>query len=219
MSSMSASFHSISVTTHQSELSNQLNKTMVAPDNRPPGRGREGSTKSFGGRGGRRSGGRGTPLPSSGRGRSNHGRGNTGNPPRTGSRSGAPSGGEPSKRRADRGNNKVRLAAEKLEAERKQKEADEAAAKKAIEEAEAKRLAEIERRKKLQSNYESKMKSYIATLDSYVGALKTKEKLRGQLDTSTADGAACAPLMEERQKFEQTKKSLKVRLLYVISSW
>jgi hypothetical protein len=75
-------------------------------------------------------------------------------------------------------------------------------------------LAEIERRKKLQSEYEAGIKGCISTLESYVAGLKTREELRGQLDTNIVAGASCSPLMEERQKFENTKKSLKVSYQY-----
>jgi hypothetical protein len=75
-------------------------------------------------------------------------------------------------------------------------------------------LAEIERRTKLQVEYEASIKSCISTLESFVAGLKSREKSRGQLDTNVVVGASCSPLMEERQRFEKAKKSLKVRIDY-----
>jgi hypothetical protein len=75
-------------------------------------------------------------------------------------------------------------------------------------------LAEIERRNKLQSDYETGIKSCIATLETYVAGLKAREELRGQLDTNIVDGVASSPLMEERQQFEMAKKSLKVSVMF-----
>ena len=173
------------------------------PD-RAPGRGRGGSSV---GRGGRGSGGQRPPPPPSGRGRGGRSSASGAPPGRSGDR--PKSGrGQSAKRRQGRGDNKAKAEAEKLEAERRQKEAEEAAAKKAAEEAEAKRLAEIERRNKLQSEYESCIKGGVSSLQTYVEGLKKREALRGQLDTNVIDG--CSPLMEERQKFEKTKKALKV---------
>eukprot|EP00804_Cyclotella_cryptica_P010576 CCRYP_021015-RD/>CCRYP_021015-RD protein AED:0.06 eAED:0.06 QI:166/1/1/1/0.87/0.88/9/1431/1142 len=172
-----------------------------------------------GGRGGR-SGGRRPPPPSSGRGRG----GNSGAPPPdrndnapnnrplSSSSSSRPKSGRgpPNRRRPGRGEDKAKQEAERLELERKQKEEEEAAAKKAAAAAaEAKRLAEIERRNKLQSQYDAGIKSCIATLESFVNGLKLRGDLRRQFDTAVLEGSGSSPLMAERLKFEQTKKSLK----------
>ena len=187
-----------------------------------PGRGRSSGSGGRGGsgtRGGRGGGGRRSgPAPSGrgGRGGRNNAGGTT---PRSGDR---PSSGRGSSKRrpSGRGDNKEHEV-KKLEEERMRKEQEEAAAKKAAEEEESKRLAEIERRKALQSDYESSIKNCVATLESYVSGLKLREELIGQLDTNVLDGASCSPLMNERQTFEKTKKTLKVRLIYtaVCSIW
>lgn len=179
-------------------------------DTRPPGRGGmrgRGPSRQSSGRG-RSSGGGSRNSSSSALPSGRGGEGSANKPPPSRPKSGR--GASSNKRRPGQGDNKAKLEAERLEAERKQKEAEELAAKKAAEEAEAKRLAEIKRRKKLQSEYDASIKNCIATLESFVSGLKVREDLRRQLDTVALDGSE-SPLVAERQKFEKAKKSLKVR--------
>ena len=76
-------------------------------------------------------------------------------------------------------------------------------------EAEKKRLAEIERRQKLQAEYESSILSAITSLESFTSAAKLHADLRRQLDPQPLVAGEISPLDQERKSFEKSKKSLK----------
>ena len=80
---------------------------------------------------------------------------------------------------------------------------------KAAAEAEQKRLAEIERRHRLQEEYESSILSAITSLESFSSAAKLHEDLRKQLDPQPLIAGEKSPLDQARISFEKSKKSLK----------
>ncbi|KAL7540563.1 LOW QUALITY PROTEIN: hypothetical protein ACHAXR_010217 [Thalassiosira sp. AJA248-18] len=199
------------------------------------GRGRSGNPSGGRGRGGRGGasgggGGRGG-APSGGGGGNNNTRpgsassnnsSNTSNANRRGGGGGGRggSGGGGNRRNRGRGASSSggpdkRAAAEqkRLDAERKRKE--EEAARLAAEQAELERqrLAELERRRKLQSEYESSVQAALSTLESCTSSCQLHSELRSQLSPqpmATASGEEKAsPLESSRMQFELSKKKLK----------
>ena len=187
-----------------------------------------------GGGGGRRGGGRGRgPGPtssssqkqtssSSSAGSNNNNNNNAKPPPADtnkkqggrgggGERGGGGRGSSRSRRRDRGGRDGGRIAAEqkRLDAERKQKEEEEALAKQKAEEETKKRQAEIDRRTKLQHDYNTSINAAITVLDNYVSTSQLHTNLRSQLSPITPPGQNTSPLQESRTQFETTKKKLK----------
>ncbi len=115
------------------------------------------------------------------------------------------SGGGGRGNRRNRSGRGASAADKRAAAEQKQKEEEARAAA----EAEQKRLAEIERRQKLQAEYESSILSAITSLESFTSAAKLHADLRRQLDPQPLVAGEISPLDQERKSFEKSKKSLK----------
>ena len=128
-----------------------------------------------------------------------------------GERGGGGRGSSRSRRRDRGGRDGGRIAAEqkRLDAERKQKEEEEALAKQKAEEETKKRQAEIDRRTKLQHDYNASINAAITILDNYVSTSQLHTNLRSQLSPITSPGQTTSPLQQSRTQFESTKKKLK----------
>lgn len=132
-----------------------------------------------------------------------------------GSGSGGGGRGNSRRQRSNRNNSNNNLHEQKrLEQQRKEAEAAKAAEEERLrkeEEERRRRISEeLERRKKLQNDYEARVMSAIDALESVVLTCQKHRELRGQLDPTTSIGNAVSPLEGARTTFqEQTKKSLK----------
>ena len=97
--------------------------------------------------------------------------------------------------------NKANAEQKRLETERKRKEEEEAKAKAEAEEAAKKRQAELDRRSKLQSEYNVSINGAITTLENYSSSSQIHANLRAQLSPNALPGESTSALSQARKDF------------------